>query len=164
MRTLHHASRFDRTSRSRSRGCSGIDPDVRRHGRVDPRSRPGQDVATAVTVKAGKSAYGKILFDGKGFALYAFTRDGRGRSRCSGACAAAWPPYIAREPVRPGAGISAKKPGVLRRADSRMQVTFEGRQLYYYVGDRRAGQVLCQNVNDSEVSGSSLRPNGSLVR
>jgi predicted lipoprotein with Yx(FWY)xxD motif len=36
---------------------------------------------SSVTVDASK--YGRILFDGRGFALYTFTRDARGRSTCS---------------------------------------------------------------------------------
>lgn len=39
---------------------------------------------SSVTVDASK--YGRILFDGRGFALYTFTRDARGRSTCSGTC------------------------------------------------------------------------------
>ena len=27
-----------------------------------------------------------------------------------------------------------------------MQVTYAGHPLYFYVGDRKAGQILCQNV------------------
>jgi hypothetical protein len=36
-------------------------------------------------VAVGKSAYGSVLFDGRGFALYVFTHDRAGRSTCSGA-------------------------------------------------------------------------------
>ena len=34
-------------------------------------------------VTARDSSYGRILFDGRGFALYAFTRDRAGRSACT---------------------------------------------------------------------------------
>src|SRR5207247_1436363 len=45
-----------------------------------------------LTLTVRSSSYGPILFDGKGRVLYAFTRDPRGgKSRCYGACAAAWP-------------------------------------------------------------------------
>ena len=117
-----------------------------------------------ITVKAGASDYGRILVDGKGYALYAFTRDGLGRSQCAGECARAWPPYIARGTVRPGAGAAAGQLGVTRRADGRRQVTFGGRPLYYYVGDRRPGQVLCQNVSEYGGLWLILRPGGRLVR
>jgi predicted lipoprotein with Yx(FWY)xxD motif len=102
--------------------------------------------------------------DGKGFALYAFTRDGHGRSQCSGECARAWPPYIARGALEQGAGAAAGELGVTRRADGRRQVTFDGRPLYYYVGDRQPGQVLCQNVSEYGGFWLILRPSGRLVR
>ena len=125
---------------------------------------PPAGANATVTVKAGVSDYGRILVDGKGFALYAFTRDGRGQSRCAGECARAWPPYIARGALRQGAGAAAGQLGVTRRADGRRQVTFGGRPLYYYVGDRRPGQVLCQNVSEYGGLWLILRPSGRLVR
>jgi hypothetical protein len=45
-----------------------------------------------------------------------------------------------------------------------MQVTYAGRPLYYYVGDKRAGQVLCQNVPEFGGTWLVLRASGRLVR
>jgi predicted lipoprotein with Yx(FWY)xxD motif len=39
------------------------------------------------TLAARWSRYAKILFDGRGDALYVFARDRGGRSTCNGACA-----------------------------------------------------------------------------
>jgi predicted lipoprotein with Yx(FWY)xxD motif len=109
------------------------------------------------------SPYGPILYDGKGFALYAFTKDPRGRSTCSGACAAAWPPFIVRRAARAGAGVSRSLVGVTRRADGRFQATYAGRPLYYYVGDRKPGQILCQNVPEFGGIWRVVRGDGALV-
>jgi len=100
---------------------------------------------SSVTVDASK--YGRILFDGRGFALYTFTRDARGRSTCSGAWAKKWPPYIVSR--RPVAGVGAKRSllGTIRRSDGTLQATYAGRPLYYYVSDKKPGQILCQNVS-----------------
>ena len=116
------------------------------------------------TVTAHSSRFGPILFDGKGFALYAFTKDPKRRSVCSGACAAAWPPYIVRSAPRAAAGVRRALLGTTRRADGKLQVTYAGRPLYYYVADRSPCQILCQNI--SEFGGLWLvaRPNGTLVR
>ncbi len=116
------------------------------------------------TVTSQSSRFGRILFDGRGFVLYAFTRDPRGRSACSRACAAAWPPYTVGGTPRAGAGVKRALLGTTRRADGKLQVTYNGRPLYYYVGDRAPRQILCQNV--SEFGGLWLvaRPNGTLVR
>jgi predicted lipoprotein with Yx(FWY)xxD motif len=116
---------------------------------------------SAVGVHA--SAYGKILFDGKGFALYAFTKDPKGRSTCSGACATAWPPFIVSKRATAGAGVTGTLLGVTKRADGRLQVTYAGKPLYYYVGDRKPGQVLCQNVPEFGGIWRVVRGNGALV-
>ena len=128
-----------------------------------PAAMSMQDVDRG-TVTSHSSRFGRILFDGRGFALYGFTKDPRGRSVCSGACAAAWPPYIVRKAPRVGAGVKGSLIATTRRADGRLQVTYNGRPLYYYVSDRAPGQILCQNV--SEFGGLWLvaRPNGTLVR
>jgi predicted lipoprotein with Yx(FWY)xxD motif len=118
------------------------------------------DAAPTVTVAVRGSAYGPILFDGRGYVLYAFTRDPRGRSTCSGACAAAWPLYRSRSALRAGKGAKA---GLIGRTRSG-QITYAGRPLYYYVGDRRPGQILCQDVFEFGGRWLVVRGNGSLVR
>ena len=109
------------------------------------------------------SAYGQILFDGRGFVLYAFTHDPDGRSACTGSCAASWPPFLAPRP-RAGAGARSSFLGTTRRGDGSVQVTYAGRPLYYYVGDRKPGQILCQNVEEFGGLWLVIRGNGKLVR
>jgi predicted lipoprotein with Yx(FWY)xxD motif len=116
------------------------------------------------TLTTGPSSFGRILFDGRGFALYGFTRDPRGQSVCTGACAKAWPPYVVRTRPRAAAGVKARHLGTTRRADGAMQVTYAGHALYYYVGDRKPGQVLCQNVPEFGGIWRVIRPTGALVR
>jgi predicted lipoprotein with Yx(FWY)xxD motif len=116
------------------------------------------------TVVVRSSSFGSILFDGRGFALYAFTRDAGKRSNCSGACASAWPPYILRGKLKAGAGTKRSLLGTTRRSDGKVQVTYAGRPLYYYFGDRRAGQVLCQNVVEFGGTWLVVRGSGKLVR
>jgi predicted lipoprotein with Yx(FWY)xxD motif len=116
------------------------------------------------TLTARDSAFGRILFDGRGFALYAFTADPRGRSVCIGDCARAWPPYIVSGRLRAGTGVRGSLLGTIRRADGTRQLTYNGRALYYYVGDRRPGQVLCQDVFEFGGLWLVVRPSGRLVR
>jgi predicted lipoprotein with Yx(FWY)xxD motif len=116
------------------------------------------------TLTAHSSRFGQILFDGKGFVLYAFTKDPRGRSACYGACAAAWPPYLVRIAPRAGAGVKSKVLGTTRRRDGKLQVTYAGRPLYYYVGDRSPNEIRCQNVDEFGGLWLVARPNGTLVR
>jgi predicted lipoprotein with Yx(FWY)xxD motif len=117
------------------------------------------------TLTVRDSRYGRIIFDGAGRALYAFTRDPQhGASRCYGACATAWPVYYASKTLRAGPGVMQRLIGTVKRADGRKQVTYNGRPLYYYVGDTRPGQVTCQNVREYGGLWLVVRPSGKLVR
>jgi predicted lipoprotein with Yx(FWY)xxD motif len=121
-----------------------------------------ESVAPTLTVKS--SSFGRVLFDGRGFVLYAFTRDKNGRSSCYGACAKAWPVYYAKATLRAGTGIKRSLIGTAKRRDGRRQITYAGRPLYYYVGDTKAGQILCQNVVEFGGTWLIVRPSGKLVR
>jgi predicted lipoprotein with Yx(FWY)xxD motif len=116
------------------------------------------------TVTVGHSAYGQILLDGHGRALYLFTRETTTAPRCSGACAKNWPPFLTKG--RPGAarGARASLVGTTRRRDGTTQVTYRGHPLYYYVGDRRPGQVLCQGVKEFGGTWLVLTASGRAVR
>ena len=121
------------------------------------------DQLSRTTVTVGSSAYGKILFDGTGRALYAFTRDPRGRSVCAGKCAKTWPPYLVTGRPKAGTGVNASLLRTTKRAGGKVQATYGGRPLYYYVGDS-VGQVRCQNVNEFGGLWLVLRSSGRLVR
>jgi predicted lipoprotein with Yx(FWY)xxD motif len=120
---------------------------------------------TAPTALAGggvashTSRFGTILFDTRGFVLYAFTSDKKSKSTCYGACAKAWPPYLVK-----GAPPKGKLLGTTLRKNGARQVTYAGRPLYYYVGDTEPRQILCQNVVEYGGTWLVVRPNGTLVR
>jgi predicted lipoprotein with Yx(FWY)xxD motif len=117
------------------------------------------------TLTVRSSQYGSILFDGRGRALYAFTRDRRGgTSQCYGACAQKWPVYFAGSRLLAGKGVKKSLIGTTKRRDGRRQITYNGRPLYYYSGDKSAGQVLCQNVAEFGGTWLVVRPGGTLVR
>jgi predicted lipoprotein with Yx(FWY)xxD motif len=118
--------------------------------------------ASGISVRG--SQFGRILFDHRGFVLYGFTRDRARRSVCYGACAAAWPPYLVKARPRALAGARSRLIGTTRRRDGKLQATYAGRPLYYYVGDRRRGQILCQNVVEYGGTWLVLRANGRYVR
>src|SRR5262249_856090 len=97
----------------------------------DPRQRVER--ANAPNRRGIRSRYGPILSDGHGRALYLFTADGAGVSHCSGACAAAWPPYLVNSRPVAGAGAKGRLIGTTTRDDGRPQATYRGHPLYYYV-------------------------------
>ena len=115
-------------------------------------------------VTAHRSRYGTVLFDGRGFALYLFTRE-RGRTpACYGACAKAWPPFLTTGCPSGGRGARGSLVGSVRRRDGTRQVTYRGHPLYYYVGDRRPGDILCQNVVEFGGTWLVVKPSGAPVR
>jgi predicted lipoprotein with Yx(FWY)xxD motif len=134
-------------------------------GAIFARSTPAAPAAgvTRSSVVVAPSRFGRILFDGRGFVLYAFTRDGLRRATCYGKCAKAWPPAIVSARPVAGAGASGRLVGVVRRSDGSLQATYAGRPLYYYVGDSRPGLILCQNVLEYGGYWRVVRADGSLV-
>ena len=135
-------------------------------GAVLVRSVPAAPTSPAAkaSVAVGKSSYGPILFDGRGFALYAFTRDPRGKATCKGECAEKWPPYFVSRRPAAGRGARASLLGTTRRSDGKLQATYAGRPLYYYDGDKAPGIVLCQDVEEFGGTWLVLRGSGKLVR
>ncbi len=115
------------------------------------------------TLTVASSQFGRIIFDGRHRALYAFTRDSRGQSRCQGDCAAKWPPYVVRGRVQAGAGVQASLLSTIRRPDGTRQVAYAGRPLYHYIGDP-PGKVLCGNVSEFGGLWLVIAPSGRLVR
>jgi predicted lipoprotein with Yx(FWY)xxD motif len=125
---------------------------------------PPRAAAAGATVKVADSRFGRMLVDGRGFSLYLFTRDRRGKSRCYGDCAKAWPPLITDGAPRAGRGARERLLGTTRRRSGKRQVTYRGHPLYYYVGETRAGQVLCQDVFEFGGTWLVVSPGGRAIR
>jgi predicted lipoprotein with Yx(FWY)xxD motif len=105
----------------------------------------GKPAKRGPLVKLRDSQFGPVLFSGGDGALYLFTRDRQGKSRCYGECAVAWPPLHAKGRPRAGKGVDRSLLGTVKRRDGRRQVTYRGQPLYFYVHDPK-GQVLCNDV------------------
>ena len=137
-------------------------PGARTEIRVDAPTEAATTSPATLTVRTTR--FGRMLFDGRGRALYGFTRDRRGGpSQCYGACAAAWPVYFAKGGLKAGAGVTQSLIRTTRRRDGRRQVTYNGWPLYYYAHER-PGQVLCQDVEGFGGTWLVVGPNGQLVR
>ena len=96
------------------------------------------------TVTAGKTLTGE---DGK--TLYTFTSDTKdsGKSTCNGDCATNWPPYTleADETLQQDAAASGKVT-MITRDDGTKQVAYNGMPLYYFGGDKAAGDSNGQGL------------------
>lgn len=88
---------------------------------------------TIATAKVGN--LGQVLVDGEGRTVYLFEKDQGGKSSCSGACAAVWPPVTTTGTPHAGTDAKASKLGTTTRSDGKKQVTYGGHPLYYYAPD-----------------------------
>jgi predicted lipoprotein with Yx(FWY)xxD motif len=103
--------------------------------------------AGGARVNVARSPLGRILVDSKGITLYDFPPDRGTMSVCYGACAALWPPLITKAKPVAGPGVRASLLGTTRRKDGKLEVTYNGHPLYYFVSDRKPGQTTGQGVN-----------------
>jgi predicted lipoprotein with Yx(FWY)xxD motif len=98
-------------------------------------------------VKLRSSALGRIIVDSRGITLYDFVQDKGTTSTCYGACAALWPPLLTKGKPIAGPGVRASLLGTTKRSDGKLEVTYGGHPLYYFVSDRRPGQTTGQGIN-----------------
>jgi predicted lipoprotein with Yx(FWY)xxD motif len=90
--------------------------------------------ATLIATRVGTST---VVANAQGFTLYWFARDTPTQSRCTGECAAYWPPVIGRPVPR---GHLRGRLAQINRGDGLVQATYDGHPLYRYVGDSGPGQ------------------------
>jgi predicted lipoprotein with Yx(FWY)xxD motif len=114
--------------------------------------RPAGEAGLRVPAKRAQivvknSEFGRVLFDANGQVVYVFEIDDRNQSACTSAeCVKAWPPVLTSEPPSAGAGADKSLLGTIRRADGRLQVTYNGRPLYFYEHES-PGEIKCHNID-----------------
>lgn len=77
-----------------------------------------------------------LMRDKAGRTLYTFDKDAGPISNCYGACATAWPPFLAADGAQAKGALTLHK-----RNDGRVQWGHEGKPLYYFAGDAKAGDA-----------------------
>jgi predicted lipoprotein with Yx(FWY)xxD motif len=95
------------------------------------------------TIALKSTAVGKVLVGANGRTLYLFTADKGTKSVCYRQCATYWPPLIAGKPTA-GAGLHASMLGTTKRRDGKLQVTYHGHPLYFFLLDKKVGDVKGQ--------------------
>ena len=107
-------------------------------------------MSAAPVIKQKDKVFGTILATRGHKALYYWTieKNARGKVRCTGACAKAWPPLVVGSKAAVPHRLAGVKGtfGTVRRPDGRLQVTYNGLAVYTY-GDEGPNQVLCNNVD-----------------
>ena len=118
---------------------------------ASPVASPVASPAAADTVVAIAETpeLGKFLTDSAGMTLYIFTKDevGSGKSVCNGDCAANWPAFYAEDTSSLPDGFEGELT-VITRDDGSEQLAYNGQPLYYFIGDKAAGDTTGQEVGD----------------
>ena len=110
--------------------------------------------ASAATSQAAKTVvistfktkkFGTFLVDGK--TLYTLKGS---KTACAAACNKIWPGVMlpkGETKAKAGAGVNAAKLGTVMRTGGAFQVTYSGKALYWFSGDKAPGQVT-GNIKD----------------
>ena len=105
----------------------------------------GKNLALGTDVNAKLGTY---LIGYTGMTVYTKSTDSAGASTCYDACATNWPPYIV-SPVdninQLKAGVTGKT-GTIVRSDGQLQLTYNGKPLYFYSGDKAGSDVNGQGI------------------
>jgi predicted lipoprotein with Yx(FWY)xxD motif len=96
-----------------------------------------------VTLKTARIGGVTVLTNARGFTLYWFGPDTPTASKCTGSCAAYWPPVAGRP--RAGPGLTGTL-GTVSRGGRAVQATYDGHPLYTYIGDNGPGQANGNNL------------------
>lgn len=117
---------------------------------VQPTPQPTQMPTTqaADTVKTADTTLGKIIVDSTGKTLYYFANDvaSNGASACNGQCSTLWPPF-STSTIKVSPPLDPADFGSITRGDGSKQTTYYGWPLYYYSGDKNAGDTNGENFN-----------------
>jgi predicted lipoprotein with Yx(FWY)xxD motif len=76
--------------------------------------------------------------------VYLYTPDTSSTSTCYGQCIAFWPPLLTSAAPQAGSGADASLLGTTKRTDGTTQVTYKSHPLYFFKGDKAAGDMTGQ--------------------
>jgi predicted lipoprotein with Yx(FWY)xxD motif len=102
--------------------------------------------ATGATVSTAKTGLGRILVNSSGRTLYLFEKDRKGMSACTGQCASFWPPLMTKGKPRAIGGAKASLLGTTKRANGRLQVTYNHHPVYTFAEDTKKGQTKGEGI------------------
>jgi predicted lipoprotein with Yx(FWY)xxD motif len=104
----------------------------------------GSAAAGPATVDVKTGPLGTYLTDASGNTLYLYTPDTTSASTCYGQCVAFWPAFVTSAAPKAGSGADASMLGTSKRTDGTTQVTYNGHPLYFFKGDKSAGDTTGQ--------------------
>jgi len=124
-------------------------------------SSGGTSTSGGVMILTAHTSLGTVLTDGKGITVYLFEADTTTKPTCYTACASAWPPVLTTGAPTAGPGAKASLLGTVKRKDGKLQVTYAGHPLYYFIQSTKPGNVSGQGVNAFGAHWDAVRPSGA---
>src|ERR1700738_2965958 len=113
-----------------------------------PVASPAPPAAAGAAINVGATQLGQVLVDANGQTVYLFVADKGTASSCNSAsCVQYWPPVLTNGAPQAGSGVNASLLGTTTRADGSVEVSYAGHPLYYFVSDKKAGDVSGQAIN-----------------
>jgi predicted lipoprotein with Yx(FWY)xxD motif len=120
--------------------------------------------AAGETIKVATDAkLGAILVDEDGKTLYLFVADKSTSSTCYSSCATLWPPVLTTGAPVAGTGTTASLLGTTTRTDGKVEVTYAGHPLYYFIQDKKAGDATGQGINGFGGLWWVVSPSGAAI-
>jgi predicted lipoprotein with Yx(FWY)xxD motif len=101
--------------------------------------------SAATTVKHGRALGKAVLVNRAGRTLYSLSAETNGRFICTGACLSTWHPLVVHRGRRP---TGAPALSTIRRSTGQIQVTYKGKPLYTFAGDRKPGDAKGEGFRD----------------
>ena len=115
-------------------------------------------------LKVSTSPVGSILTDAKGRTVYLFMSDKKGLSTCTGDCLTYWPPVAAPASLPSSIpGVTGKLGSITRPDTGTRQLTINGKPLYTYAGDTKAGMISGQGSNGAGALWWVVAPSGKKI-
>jgi predicted lipoprotein with Yx(FWY)xxD motif len=133
-----------------------------RYGTSNPGGGTPAATGTA-TVSVANSSFGPILVDGSGRTLYLFDADKAATSSCYDACLGVWPAVVTTGPPAAVAGAKASLLGTTKRKDGTLEVVYNGHPLYFFSGDKMAGDVTGQGLSSFGAAWYVVSPGGTKI-
>ena len=138
--------------------CGGSSPSTSAASPSPSPAATGEKIAVATNAKLGS-----FLVDEKGMTVYLFVADTTKESTCYTSCAAIWPPVLTDGAPQAGTGVQASLLGTTTRTDGKVEVTYAGPPLYYFIKDKAPGDVTGQAINGFGALWWVLSPSGAAI-
>ena len=90
----------------------------------------------AAPAKMVDTKMGQAMATQKGMTLYTFDKDTKGKSNCDKDCLKKWPPFLVEAKAKAEGEWS-----LVKAADGKEMWAYEGKPLYTYAEDKKAGDM-----------------------